>query len=205
MSKRFILAATAITLGALSAAPAEAALPRAGTLTPEQRPNGVGNFTLGAQAFGGQGLVGTLQFTGTHELAEIGAHLKAPPGNFIGFFTADMYLAFIGQTGAFLPVNVMPVMGIGGAVLMNEIGTQTDINAYLYMPVGVRYAFAVGGLSLGAEALYHFPAVWFYKGASDPSRMRFELSGRSGNLFGAAYYENGAVYNGPGARVGLSF
>lgn len=60
-----------------------------------------------------------------------------------------------------------------------------------------------GFMSLGLEALYHMPAVYMLKGTADPSRWHFEVATRLGGVTGAAFYDMGPVYSGPGVRVGL--
>lgn len=197
MTKRTMTPVVAGLLLAL-AAPAQA-----DTLEPH------GRVTFSGQLTSSHGLLGAMQFQGGMDVAELGATLMAPPANPLSFFTADAYLAFVGHTGSFLPINLKPVMGFGMAANFRDITTgtrsPTDINMWMYMPVGLRYGWSAGGLSLGAEALYHLPAVYMIKGATDPARWHFEVSARTGPLLGGVYYELGPVYNGPGARFGLSF
>ncbi len=190
----------ALALSALATAPAQA------------RPDdGRMQLWLGGQSVTGPGLVGTVGFSADLGLAELGAHVMAPPAAFTSFFTTDASLTFVGHTRSFLPIDLMPVMGFGAAFLMRDVpktparNTTTDLNIYMYMPVGLRYALRAGGLSIGAEALYHFPGLYLMQGTADPAHWHYELTSKLGNFNVGAYYESGAVYNGPGVRVGFSF
>lgn len=196
---------------AFLAIPAPAlALPAAGTLPDEALPNGGGLFTLGIQNTSGNGPLASFRTSLQQSGFEMGAALQAPPANLLSFFTANGYIAFQGQTGAFLPINLMPVMGFGMASSFLDIpdargGTKTDINIWMYMPVGLRYAMKLGTITLGAEAMYHLPALMMNNRAIDPSHWHFGVQARRGMLFGELFQETGALYNGPGARAGLVF
>lgn len=208
MIKRILPLALASALVAFSL-PAEAALPHAGTLEPEQMPTGPSNLSFGLQSVGGHGLVASIGAQSINELFEMNARIQAPPASFLGFFDTDANVCFVGQTGAFLPVNLMPMMGIGASFLMQDVpngtATDTDINIDLYAPVGLRYVLNLGALTLGAQALYHFTALPLWKGKADLNHWRFEVDAKTGKLFAGAFYDMGTVFNGPGARVGLAF
>lgn len=170
-----------------------------------------GGISFGAQLTSGDGLLGSVKVVGGVGVAELGATLMAPPANPLSFFTADAYLAFVGSTASFLPINLQPVMGFGMATNFRDVpaprgtGTTLDLGMWMYMPVGLRYNIGVRNLNVGVEALYHLPAVYMLKGVTDPARWHFEANTRLGVLDAAAFYELGAVYNGPGVRVGLTF
>jgi hypothetical protein len=196
---------------ALLAVPAPAlAVPAAGTLADQDLPLGGGSFSLGIQNQSTYGPTASFRTALQQGGFEMGASLMAPPSKLLSFFTADAYIAFQGQTGSFLPINLLPVMGCGFGTSFLDVpdgrgDTKTDLNLWMYMPVGLRYAMKLGTLSIGAEALYHLPALWLIKGPQDPSRWHFGVQARRGNLFGELFQETGAVYNGPGARAGLIF
>jgi hypothetical protein len=172
---------------------------------------GTGNATVGFQSVGGRGL--NLGLEGTIDLGvmDLGARLMAPPGNVIGFFTAEAGATFVGHTRNMLPfplpVDVQPMMGLAFSFLMQDIpkgsSTTTDLNIDMFMPVGLAVQIPLGVTSLQAKALYHLTAI--STGKSDLQHWRFEVGGNLGKLFGAVYLEQGAIYNGPGARVGLAF
>jgi hypothetical protein len=140
-------------------------------------------------------------------IMELGATIMAPPSNFTGFFTTRAAATFVGHTRRYLPIDLMPVMGMGFGVLMRDIpkgsSTTTDINIEMYMPVGLRYGFGLGGFGLQAEALYHLVAL--NSGKADLQHWHFGVDANAGKFMGGVFYETGAVYNGPGARVGLAF
>jgi hypothetical protein len=220
-SKCTALAVAVLVAGSLGTAPARAAQPAKPVSKPAARPTPApiqeeepdmqlgAQFSLGAQLTSGDGLLGNLKVLGTAGIAELGASLMMPPSSPLSFFTVDAYLAFVGHTRSFLPIDLMPVMGFGMASSFRDVttakGPTTDLNMWMYMPVGLRYQLRLGGLSVGAEALYHFPALYLMKGITDPARWHFELNSRVGGLVAGAFYEMGPVYNGPGARVGLAF
>lgn len=200
MTQRLIpLLLTAALVGL--AAPAQAAE----LLDAEDMPLGRGSITFGAQA-STSGLLGSVRTAFGMGGAEFGASLMAPVSAPLSFFTADGYLQFVGQTGSFLPINLMPIMGFGMATTFRDLPTnKLDLLMWMYMPVGLRYVVQTGGLSVGAEALYHLPALYMIKGQTDPARWHFEVTARAGRFLGGAFYELGPVYNGPGARVGVAF
>lgn len=162
------------------------------------------------------GLMSGLTFTGiVPDLGELRAGLAAPLPSLLSFFRVEGDLRFVGQTRSFLPINLMPVMGMGLGSLFRDVpdgkgGTTTDIGIYMTLPVGLRYALSLGGLSLTAEASYLFTVHQFmesrsYAAKSNPSRWRFELGTRLGGLSGSAFYEAGPLIAGPGLRLGYTF
>lgn len=170
---------------------------------------GTGNVTAGFQSVGGRGL--NLGVEGLVDLGvmDLSARLMAPPASVISFFTAEAGATFVGHSRNFLPlpVDLQPMMGLAFSTLMQDIpkgsSTTTDLNIDMFMPVGLGLQVPLGVTSLQAKALYHLTAI--QSGKADLQHWRFEVGANLGKLYGAVYLEQGAVYNGPGARVGLAF
>ncbi|MDB5101435.1 MAG: hypothetical protein JWM80_5856 [Cyanobacteria bacterium RYN_339] len=183
---------------ALAAAPAAA----------EMDDFGKGSITVGFQNVGARGVNLDVEAAANLGIFEGFAHILTPPGAFTSFFTTEAGVLFVGHTRRYLPIDLQPVMGMAFGMLMQDVAntrgsTDTDINLSMYMPVGLRYGFTAGGLGLQAEVAYRLSAL--NSGKADLNRWHFELGGHTGKLAAAAFYEMGAVYNGPGARIGLAF
>lgn len=178
-------------------------------LTTDQMPQGNGFFSLSGQLTSTHGLVGVFRTGLNMGPAELGASLSAPPASPLSFFNFDGHLLFVGQTGTFLPINLMPVMGFGMGGMFRDLPGSTspitDTSIWMHMPLGLRYVFATPALIIGTEATYYLPALYLMKGQSDVSRWHFEANARTGPLLVGAYYELGPVYNGPGLRAGIVF
>jgi hypothetical protein len=217
MTKRFLslLAMSAALLPAL-AAPASAAsgwgeglfgvLPALGAMPPEQMARGPLHFSMGAQQHPVHGMVGSALFSAVGPMAEGDASLVTTQG-VINYFVAEAGARFIGQTGLFLPLNLMPVMGIEGAMYMLEPtpGANTDVGVPILMPLGLRYSLPIGIGSVSAEAIYHRQIYDVIGGKSDFSRVHYELGLRLGGFSVAAFHDDGSILAGPGARLGFNF
>ncbi|HEY9898384.1 MAG TPA: hypothetical protein V6D00_04315 [Pantanalinema sp.] len=217
MTKRFfsLLALTAALVPAL-AAPASAAagwgkglfgvLPAWGPQPPEQMARGPLHFSMGAQQHPVHGMVGSALFSAVGPMAEGDVSLVASQG-FINHFVAGAGARFVGQTGLFLPLNLMPVMGIEGAMYMTEStpGANTDVGVPILVPLGLRYSLPIGIGSVSAEATYHRQIYDVLGGKSDFSRVHYELSLRLGGFSVAAFRDDGGILAGPGARIGMNF
>ncbi|MFP5500950.1 MAG: hypothetical protein ACLGIN_00585 [Candidatus Sericytochromatia bacterium] len=167
------------------------------------------DLSVGAQAIGGAGLVGTVDFKADMIFADLGLSLRMSP-NLTSFFYGDGHLAFNGRLGQYVPLlrGLESVLGVGAAMAMRDVPTTvqksgSDVGVYVFMPIGLRYRLPVAGLA--AEAVYHLPAFSLWESKEDLSRWRFALSGQAASLAWGAYYEVGPVFNGPGARIGWRF
>lgn len=182
-------------------------LPAVGPMAPEQMTRGPVHCDFGAQTVPNMGLIGSFNFSGVFDTGEINTSLMMNPSNPLGFFVADMNAAFVGQTGRFLPINLMPFMGIGAAMFMYDppSGGSTKAGLPFYVPIGLRYTLPLGGLSVGAEVSYMHGLGDMLGEQVDPSRWRYEGSVRLGFLHAAVYNESGPLLGGAGAKLGFNF
>jgi hypothetical protein len=202
------LVAALLVVGAL-ASPAQA-----GTLEPSQTPWGDVSIGAEGQLVPGRPLLTSFSMLASFMPMDVNLALRFPPSDFTSLFLAEADVAFVGQTGGFFPLglNLMPLMGFGGGMYLGDFpdgagGTTSDANAYLYAPIGLKYAIPLGPLSVGARVIYYHRLfeVMSNRTGADPSRMHYELAARLGPLGGAVFYEAGTLLSGPGARVALTF
>lgn len=210
--KPFTLLALTLAMVPALAAPASAAngllgvLPAWGPQPPEQMARGPVHFSLGAQQHPVHGMVGSATFAVVDSMAEMDLAIVSSQ-EFANHFVVSAGAVFIGQTGLFLPLNLMPVMGIEGAMYMSTPtpnGT-TDVGVPILMPMGLRYALPIGIGSVSAEATYHRQFYDVMGGKSDFSHVHYEVGLRLGGLSLAAFRDEGILLSGPGARLGFSF
>lgn len=187
-------------------------LPAPGILSEEQMPQGPLHFSAGTQTLMGRSSVVSLDFAGVFEKGELVTRLAFNPEDITTFMAADVYGNVVGQTGSFLPINLMPVMGIGvGMYLLSPPGSTDplDVDAVtpIYVPMGLRYVQPLGDLSLGVSALYFHQLLDYAsnRNQADISRWRYEASLRWGFLSASAYTEQGPSLSGPGFKLGINF
>lgn len=198
-------------LVAALATPLLAAPATASTLDAEALPRGPLHLAVGAQQLPTQGLATFVDFRAAGDGGELVTNLLFTPSNFTGFFVGDVYAAFVGQTGSFLPLNLMPFMGLGGGMYMVDrvtgTTTTTDASAYIYTPIGARLVLPLGFLTLEVGTTY-FHSLFDVMDSHpkvDPSRWRHEAGVRLGGMFLGVYQEQGTTLTGLGARAGLNF
>ena len=219
MSHRRML--VALTLASFTClAPTSAALanpllgivPVPGLLGEQQRIQGPLNLSIGMQSLANYPNIMSLDFVGDFGKSELGTRMIVAPQDFTSFFGADLYGQVVGETGSFLPLNLMPIMGIGAGMYLfqkpgSTSGTDIDAAMPIFVPMGLRYVLPIGDLSIGATALYFHQLMDYASNRSnfDVSRWRYEATLRWGFLNASLYSENGAILSGNGFRFGFNF
>lgn len=195
-----------------SAAPALAAdgvfgLPAPGVLPPDRSTVGMMQFSGGAQMVSNVGTVGSVEAAFNGGLVDGRARLLANPANPLGFFLADVNVAYVADTGVFLPVHLMPFMGLGASMLMMQPATASTftVGLPLYAPIGIRLIQPFGPVTVGGEISYAYMLGDILSGGADVGRWHTEVAARMGVLSIAVFNEAGPVLSGPGLRVGFNF
>ncbi|GEM_PF-4679107 len=207
-----LASAVLLSLGIGSPAAAQGifGLPASGPTLPQADLRGPAYFSVGKQTVPNVGDIGSLDFGVNAGPAQMNASLVANPSNLMGFFGADINTAFVGHTGMFLPIDLMPFMGIGASMFLLEktsSGGTTSTTAGLpfYTPIGLRYTLPIGGLSIGGEASYYYWLGDMLGENVNTSRWHFEGGIRLGALSLTVFNEDGPLLSGPGAKLGLNF
>lgn len=175
---------------------------------------------LGAQSLAGKGLMVGADMTAVlDENLESTGRLYFYPQGFTKFFTGDVSFSLAPRLarllGLELPIEIQPMAGLEGGMYIDDFvapttGSNAGIgtaNAYIGLPIGGRVTAGFGGVSVAAQATYHYqlfdvlPAQYGYT----TSRWHYEADARLGSLAGGVFYETGAFWSGPGLKVGLNF
>lgn len=185
-------------------------VPVAGTLDEAQYTRGPVNLALSAQPGGTDKTYYEANFAYRGAPYFMEARIGLDPSNVLGSIVNDVWVAYAGETGTFLPLNLIPYMGLGSGLYgYSPSGSVTSFDLFLpvFAPIGLQYNLPLGPLVLGADATYFWEITELsgQRSRFDATRMRFELSARLDWLSASVYTESGQFLNGTGARVGMNF